>query len=55
MMIQRRPKGEALETPPANGRPAGRVQGGQRPPLPTLFYYLTGSKLLLSENRLEQK
>ena len=33
MMIQKRPKGEALEaSPPANGRPAGGVQGGQRPP-----------------------
>ena len=33
MMIQKRPKGEALgDSPPANGRPAGGVQGGQRPP-----------------------
>ena len=29
----KRPNGEALEaSPPANGRPAGGVQGGQRPP-----------------------
>ena len=32
MMIQKRPKGEALEASlPANGRPAGGVQGRQRP------------------------
>ena len=29
----KRPNGEALEaSPPANGRPAGEVRGGQRPP-----------------------
>ena len=33
MMIQKRLKGKALEaSPPAEGRPAGGVQGGQRPP-----------------------
>ena len=38
MMIQKRPKGEALEaSPPANGRPAGGVQGGQRPPAQHYF------------------
>ena len=45
----KRPNGEALEaSPPANGRPAGGVQGGQRPS--AQHYFIIIMMIIINDN-----